>query len=192
MPWNKGELVKVTCEVCGTVRKMWPAHAKNTRACSPECGHELKRRVTGTEHPLFRRKLISCRFCGTEFFVKPSELARKFYCSRACVGSASVRKQGGRQSSLEVAVAAHLDALGVRYQPQVRVHRFLVDFRIGDLIVEADGIYWHSQPKVQERDARKNAAVAAAGYRMLRLTEAEILAGDFSRLDAALSEAAAS
>lgn len=171
---------------------MWPAHAAATRTCSKVCGHELMRRVTGEAHPLFKPKpIIVCAFCGESFPVKPSEATRKRYCSRSCVGAATSRKQGGRRSSLEVAVAAHLDALGVTYQSQVRVHRFLVDFRIGNLIVEADGAYWHGRPEVIARDARKDAAVFAGGDRMLRLTEAEITAGDFSRLDAALIEAPA-
>ena len=109
------------------------------------------------------------------------------FCSQTCVGSWTIRAQGGRVSSLEVAVAAHLDALGVAYEWQVRVGRFLADFRVGDLIVEADGIYWHTQPEVVARDKRKDGVIAAKGLRLVRLPECEIKAGDFSRLDAALA-----
>lgn len=187
---NKGELVKVTCEACGSVRELCPAHAKGARACSRKCAYDLRRRVTGEAHPLFKTKVvIVCGFCGRHFEAKPSEANRKRYCSRECVGSASIRMQGGRSSSLEESVAAHLDSLGVAYERQARVRRFLVDFRIGDLIVEADGVYWHSRPKVIERDARKNAAIEAEGMRLVRLTEAQIRAGDFQSLEVALDAA---
>ena len=187
--------IKRQCLVCGDGFEVLPSVAKDPRGrgkfCSRECDAVFRRLRTGPEHPLFKEKVqINCDFCGEVFEVKQSVARRPEtrFCSRSCHGSWSIRAQGGRVSSLEVAVAAHLDSLGVTYEWQVRVGRFLVDFQIGDLVVEADGVYWHAQPKVVARDKRKDGVIAAKGLRLIRLPECEIKAGDFSRLDAALAE----
>lgn len=188
--WNKGELVAITCEICGTVVERIPSQAEGARYCSPACSHEAKRRVSGEAHPLFKVKpVIACAFCGKMFSCKPSEVHRKRFCSTSCNGSYSIRKQGGRASSIERAVAEYLTLRNVVFEQQVRIDRFLVDFLIGDLVVEVDGVYWHSLPGVVERDIRKASVFAQAGYSLLRLTEAEVRASDFASLDAALSSA---
>ena len=47
-----------------------------------------------------------------------------------------------------------------------------MDFLLGDLVIEADGSYWHSfRPDV---DARKTAELTARGYVVWRLPEDEI------------------
>ena len=187
VPGNKGELVKIICEICGTMVERIPSQAVGARYCSKACSDDARRLVTGEGHPLFKVKpIIECGFCGKAFTVKPSEVKLRRFCSPTCHGSASIRKQGGRSSSIEETVSKYLTSKNVSHERQVRVAQFLADFRIGNLIVEVDGTYWHSIPKVKARDIRKNAAVAEAGYAMLRLTEAEVRAENFTSLDAAL------
>ena len=60
-------------------------------------------------------------------------------------------------------------------------HRFegmsgSVDFYlpVHRVAIECDGKYWHSQPGVPERDARKNTALAERNIHLLRLPEDEI------------------
>jgi very-short-patch-repair endonuclease len=60
--------------------------------------------------------------------------------------------------------------------PQFAIGFYTVDFAIPDamLIIECDGIYWHSQPGQVVRDRNKDAWLQRHGWTMLRLTEAEI------------------
>lgn len=79
-----------------------------------------------------------------------------------------------RVSSLETAVAAELDSRGIEYEQQAKCGRYVMDFRIGNVIVECDGAYWHSRPGVKDRDSRKDAACKKRGWSVVRLTEDEI------------------
>lgn len=145
--------------------------------------NELRRRVSGPSHPLFKAKtLMVCEVCGAERQVKPSLVARFRFCSRNCAG-AWVTRNNPRVSSIEDAVAAVLDDLGIRYERQGRVRSFTPDFVVGKTIIEVDGDYWHAIPQVRDRDARKDAVYAEEGFRVVRLTEHAIRAGDFSGLD---------
>ncbi len=55
----------------------------------------------------------------------------------------------------EQLIAAELSRLGLRYDQQVEVHPYTVDFFIPELgmIIEADGIYGHLQKRDTQRDA---------------------------------------
>ena len=55
----------------------------------------------------------------------------------------------------EQLIAAELSRLGLRYDQQVEVHPYTVDFFIPELgmVIEADGIYGHLQKRDTKRDA---------------------------------------
>jgi very-short-patch-repair endonuclease len=63
---------------------------------------------------------------------------------------------------------------------------FIADLLIPshNLIIECDGEYQHAQRP--EHDANRDAVLTELGYKLLRLSEAEIKAGDWRRLDEAL------
>jgi very-short-patch-repair endonuclease len=54
--------------------------------------------------------------------------------------------------------------------------RFNIDLAIPSarIAIEADGRYWHALPKQIAADARKDAALTAAGWRVLRFGEDQI------------------
>ncbi len=54
-----------------------------------------------------------------------------------------------------------------------------------NLDIECDGSHFHDE-STAEREATRDAALAEIGVTVLRLSEAEIKAGDFSRLAEAL------
>ncbi|PTW99538.1 hypothetical protein DDE23_00215 [Pararhodobacter aggregans] len=60
------------------------------------------------------------------------------------------------------------DGLSLRLQVPVLSYRldFLVD---DDLVVEIDGALWHSSPEAKARDAARDKALSAEGYRILRV-----------------------
>jgi len=94
-------------------------------------------------------------------------------------GAKARRSQGGKQSSIEQAVAKWLDEFHVLYTPQALIEGHCVDFLVyrgggPHLAVECDGDYWHSLPEQQERDVRQTAALESAGYLVLRFSGSEI------------------
>lgn len=50
-----------------------------------------------------------------------------------------------RMSSLEVEMENILKEIGVGYERQVKIGSCYADFVIGELIIECDGLYWHSE-----------------------------------------------
>lgn len=81
-------------------------------------------------------------------------------------------------SSLEMAVAEALDTCGIIYVTEHRLegdsHPF--DFFVPSiaLLIEVDGVYWHSTPRAKKRDRLKDALAAERGFKLLRISGAEI------------------
>ena len=74
-------------------------------------------------------------------------------------------------------LAQALDDAGISYQAQKRLEGDgrPFDFLIGDdLLLEVDGVYWHSLPGRAESDGAKTALAEEHGYRLLRVTDEDI------------------
>lgn len=82
-------------------------------------------------------------------------------------------------TTIERAVSALLDAMGVTYVSEHRIGVYTVDFLIPgmSLVVECDGSYWHSKPNVKARDAARDAWLESKGYTVVRLDEPDIRSG---------------
>lgn len=89
-----------------------------------------------------------------------------------------------RPSGYELRIRAILDDLEVTYEASFLIKRkFIVDIKIGNLIIEADGDYWHGHPrfeplterqiKQQQRDAARNAYLLKCGYDLERIWESD-------------------
>lgn len=85
-----------------------------------------------------------------------------------------------------------LQAAGVAISHQAKVAGWNVDGFVSsaNLVVEFDGVYWHSLPKAKERDKRKDREIRAAGFRVVRVPE-EIYAEDVERAIELVTEAIA-
>lgn len=85
-------------------------------------------------------------------------------------------------TSIEKKVYEELKVRGILFEKQRLINgKFLVDAYIPslNLVIEADGDYWHSLDRVKKRDKAKNAYLTKCGYNLLRLTETEINNGLF-------------
>lgn len=85
-------------------------------------------------------------------------------------------------TSIEKAVYDYLLLKGIIFEKQKPIgNKFIVDAYIPslNLVVEADGSYWHSTPRGIKTDVRKNKLIKQEGYNLLRLTETEIKDGSF-------------
>lgn len=179
--------MRVTCRHCARVRDVPASNAGRYKYCSVECRKAAlsttspcRRCGKPVRYPIAHPRthcseacyrpttLYTCLTCGVTKRCIPSKIRR--YCSRACY------VRSGAETVIEQRVREQLERLGVAYASEVKCGPFVVDFVISDLAghvaIEADGDYWHARRP--EIDARKNARLAAAGYEVWRLGEAEI------------------
>jgi len=81
------------------------------------------------------------------------------------------------QSGLESLCRVRLARMGVATRSQVFIEGVgSVDLVIGDrLIIETDGREWHNSPDAFEKDRQRDLRLALLGYRVLRLTYAQVI-----------------
>lgn len=84
-----------------------------------------------------------------------------------------------RTSQAERIVHALLDRLDIKYITGHRIGKYVADIFVPDknLVVECDGLYWHTLPGRAEKDVRRDAYMRALGYSILRLPEQDIKKG---------------
>jgi very-short-patch-repair endonuclease len=111
---------------------------------------------------------LCCPVCGASFERLRSATRAKF-CSVRCY-----RRHVG-ETSLEAKVRTQLERADLPFAQECRVGKWSVDFLVMDRwVVEADGDYWHARPGVPERDKRRDRAMRAMGYTVIRLAEREV------------------
>jgi G:T-mismatch repair DNA endonuclease (very short patch repair protein)/endogenous inhibitor of DNA gyrase (YacG/DUF329 family) len=101
-------------------------------------------------------------------------------------GVKSAQAQGIKKTSkLEIRCAEYLTTMGLDYEHQAIIKdKFVVDFRIGNTILQCDGDYWHGhksfeplterQLKQQKRDAAQDKYLQACGYSVIRVWESDM------------------
>lgn len=118
---------------------------------------------------------INCAHCSKRFNARHNTTRR--YCSKRCYLSSWT------ESRIEKRVRIALEDYQVNFETQFPVkgaHHF--DFYVPslNLLIEADGTYWHSRPWSKERDARKTAKAEALGYTVLRFPELLIMSDQWT------------
>lgn len=146
--------VTLWCERCGATFR--DGVANRSRAPRRHCCETCRRPPV----------LIMCAHCSTSIRVTPSRESRTRYCSRRCYMAS------GAETGIERAVRLVLEGLNIDHVSQGQVGPWVVDFLLGQLVIEADGAYWHSlRPDV---DRRKTADLEARGLTVWRIPEAQI------------------
>jgi len=84
-----------------------------------------------------------------------------------------------KPSSIELSLRSSLDALGIPYLAEHRIGPYLADIFLPRqrLVIEADGIYWHSLAAVRKRDVKRDEDMKRWGYAILRVSEKQIKKG---------------
>lgn len=176
-PAYNRQTVQVTCTVCGKMFGLPPSGAKVAKYCSRKCKGIAGSQIKGAAHPSYKdRVTLTCEFCGDSYQVKPSYAKKgSRFCSRQCQGSWTVRNTHG-PTSIEIAIATLLDEMGLAYEPQKAMAKFLCDFVLKQyrLVIECDGDYWHNNLLTIWKDKRKDSWLTSHGYRVLRLPEHKI------------------
>lgn len=85
-------------------------------------------------------------------------------------------------TSIEKTLYDYLLLKGILFEKQKLINgRFIVDVYIPslNLVIEADGNYWHTLPRVMKKDKAENAYLRKCGFNLVRLTDQEINSGKF-------------
>lgn len=96
---------------------------------------------------------------------------RKIQAAKAGHKAVAVRK---KPSSIEVLLQQELEQRGVTFESQWEYELGVADFRVGAVVVFADGVYWHNYPHGTEKDRRQDAFLLGEGYTVIRFWEHEI------------------
>lgn len=82
-----------------------------------------------------------------------------------------------QQSSLEVLMENWLQSIDVEYEKQFYVGNYIADFKVGNLLIECDGLYWHSEAgdKPNNYHIKKKQHYTEAGYKSLFFRSDELL-----------------
>lgn len=141
-------------------RNLWFIRAKERPYCSHRCRLD-DAKATRIE--------FTCEQCGQPGLRQPNQDYKRF-CSVSCK-----RKFQG-ESSLERVVRHELERLGVRFEREVKIGRYSIDFLIeGRIALEADGDYWHTKLH-HLRDEQKDIYLHANGFKVVRVSESMVKA----------------
>lgn len=108
----------------------------------------------------------------------------KFFGDAVKLGMKGLIKQQNMKepTSIEKKLYEELKNRGLLFEIQKLINgKFLVDAYIPslNLVIEADGDYWHSLDRVVKKDRAENSYLIKCGYKLLRLSEHEINDGSF-------------
>ena len=79
------------------------------------------------------------------------------------------------ETSIELKVSQILNDLDIPFYKQYSIDKYYADFYLGHkIIIECDGLYWHSLDLTVKRDKKRDDFLTKKGYKILRLKEDEI------------------
>ena len=173
--------VTKTCERCGKEFSVRSSTARGQRYCSRKCAAKyLGDLFAGEQSPVWKERIkLVCAYCGKEFETVPSRGERTKYCCKkhAILGNLK-RFASGQRTDIERAMADALRRNHITFEEQVVMFdKFMVDFKLTNysIIVQCDGVYWHSSPYAKRRDKGQDAYLVKAGYVVLRFTDRQVL-----------------
>lgn len=187
--------VEIECAQCKVSFYVLPSEADRV-VCSWECETERRRNRNPEDWPRFvERAELVCEWCSKKFQTHQSWAKRKNhgrFCCSSCRAAWVCRHAQSRVSKAEQSFAEDLRKRGMSFDVQVQVRSFVVDVMFEDekVVVEFDGDYWHSLPRTMKKDERKNKALQAEGYAVVRIKQTEYEkdpVGQLQRITDALS-----
>lgn len=153
IPWNKGKELP---------RGLEAAHWKGGKPNCQICGKKLSTYTS-----------IKCKSCNDNSLEMKERLLK-----------GRIKQQTiDTPTSIEKILYDYLKLKKIKFVPQKRIEFYLVDAYIPslNLVIEADGDYWHALPETKWRDKSKNTYLKNRGYNLIRLSEIELLNGEFKQ-----------
>ena len=159
------------CDHCGKPFQSFPSDT-SARFCSTACRYS---HLSGDRNSRWKPSIaLTCEQCGGVFDRKPWQSHIRF-CSRKC-RNYWLRNNIISPTGIEIAIEAVLQSMGITFEPQAQLEKWSCDFFVpgANLVIECDGDYWHSLPRMQRKDAIKDQWLQDHGYQVLHLSERDI------------------
>lgn len=170
------------CPICSKEYYVIPAQEKKGRGkfCSIGCKAKYQSTIESgkkgkTYNHLQRAIIRQCRTCGNDFRAIGDHTGKlggrkdraQVYCTHTCY------VKGNRVSKFEETVFEYLVNHNGKLISQVKKGKWSFDMAIKDtnILIEADGSYWHSKPISKERDLRKDEWCKQNGFELYRVDE---------------------
>ena len=171
---QKQEIVECACG-CGELLNQYDARNRVRRFVK---GHAQRCFRYGRNHSEDTKARIS-KIKKKQAESIPSEVFRR----RGLKGLEAQWNNKG-PTGIERKLYKKLEELGLEFRRQAKIAGWLVDAYIPDLnlVIEADGDYWHSLPEVIKRDQLKVDKLKDVGYSVLRLKGSVINSGKFENM----------
>lgn len=177
---KKGKVV--LCKKCGKEFYKPQNQLKKNNFCSRDCANKWQAR---------NKIQFICKICGKKFYWSRSRLKQTnpLYCSWKCrikdkqhifinsINGNLIQQNKKGLNRLELTGRKILQNIGIDFQEQVLMfNKFLVDVLISskNLIIQWDGVYWHSKPERKMLDKSQDAYLKKCGYKVLRITDKQI------------------
>lgn len=82
-----------------------------------------------------------------------------------------------KRSGIEYKMKVFLDSLNIPYKEQVKIDNRRLDFLINDIAIEVDGLYWHNEEVIEDRQYhyKKKKLYSEQGWTSLFFREDEVL-----------------
>lgn len=159
----------------GSLNSMWKGGNFKCLDCKKELGSRRSKRCYKCASQLRRgRNMPKCIKCG--------KILSNYNCKLCKIHFLQKQFINKNETSIEKKLYKELKRRGFLFEKQYLVNgKFLVDAYIPslNLIIEADGDYWHNLPKTKKKDKAENAYLTKCGYKLLRLSEHKINNVDF-------------
>ena len=86
----------------------------------------------------------------------------------------ALAKQLTKTPNTELKVRSILDGLGIDYETNYVVGPYTFDIRIGKLLIEVNGNWWHTRPYVMRKDQAKCAYISTLDYELRTIWEHQL------------------
>jgi len=123
-----------------------------------------------------------CVICHRTFERSENYKSPAKYCSRKCHCIGIVKFSNKKYTSIEKIVENILIELNVEYHTQYPICNISVaDFRINNLLIFADGDYWHNLPGRRDKDILQASKLQQLGYIVIRF-DGSLIEKDYNKV----------
>jgi hypothetical protein len=110
------------------------------------------------KNDIYRLKVIGSikkTYCETDFADRLSVIGKERYQNDPKVREILHADRQFKNSKLNDLIAQKLDSFEIKYEREFRIANYKFDFKIGNILFEVNGDYWHSIPENKSNDLAK-------------------------------------
>ena len=135
--------------------------------CSFNCS--LSHIHDNNKHDKVEKIEYSCIVCNNKFKRSINYKQNHKYCSYRCNGIDRMTNSNKERTDIEIIISDLLKSMNIGFKEQVNIKNIsVVDFVIEDLLIFADGDYWHNLKDRRKKDLEKTNNLQDLGYKVLR------------------------